>query len=515
MKKCLIILVSILLSLLTPVSIVLATNYGGGTYGAGDYNSGDAVAPSGGSISYFNGYASPTVAIVVNDGSDTDSGINTSSRIIQRKSAELSNNTCGTYGSFSNITSVLTGNYPNYVDSTILTGYCYQYQYLVSDNAGNQAISTSSDTVKVDTTVPTDASISINNDAEYTNNTSVNLILNASDLQSGISSMIISESQNFTGASWEDYSAGKDFVLSSGDGIKTVYVQFKNASGLTSAVVSDSITLDSVINDPVISSIVTSDGFLNYTDSIYYLLTANPQIKGTADPGNTISFVIDSTIYTVIADDSGNFTITFSNPVLSDGSNHITYFSKDLANNESTHKVLNMVVGEKYFPNWLINELNPSTSGSTNNNSSSGSSGNQGDNSNTGGSTNNNGGTGDNNVPDTNTVTPILINGLDGKPLVNTDITVDGIAYTTNENGYALVKNLTSGSHEVKVSIHGKTYTSSFVLSTSDIQTGITVDIKEERVFPWKYVLGGIGVLVLIVGVIVLVKKKNKHPEAF
>ena len=46
-----------------------------------------------------------------------------------------------------------SGTYPNFTDTTIASGYCYQYQYLVSDNAVNQATYTSSNTVKVDTSL--------------------------------------------------------------------------------------------------------------------------------------------------------------------------------------------------------------------------------------------------------------------------------------------------------------------------------------------------------------------------
>jgi hypothetical protein len=109
----------------------------------------DLSAPTSGSITYTDGYyTSASVSLTVSDGTDTGgSNINTSSRIVQRKSATLTNGTCGSYGSFGTITP--TGSYPNYTDTTVNSSTCYQYQYQVSDNAGNQATYTSSNTVFV------------------------------------------------------------------------------------------------------------------------------------------------------------------------------------------------------------------------------------------------------------------------------------------------------------------------------------------------------------------------------
>jgi len=100
--------------------------------------SGDTTPPTRGSIIYTGGDSKAAfVALTVSDGTDAGSGINTSSRIIQRKSATLSNGTCGSFGAWSTISP--TGSYPNFTDNTVSSGNCYQYQYLVSDNTGNQA----------------------------------------------------------------------------------------------------------------------------------------------------------------------------------------------------------------------------------------------------------------------------------------------------------------------------------------------------------------------------------------
>jgi hypothetical protein len=93
------------------------------------------------------------VALTAGDGTDTVSGVNTGSRIVQRRTATLTGSSCGSYGSWGAITP--TGTYPNLTDTTVTTAHCYQYQYLVSDAAGNQATTTSTNDAKVDTVAPT------------------------------------------------------------------------------------------------------------------------------------------------------------------------------------------------------------------------------------------------------------------------------------------------------------------------------------------------------------------------
>lgn len=114
----------------------------------------DAAPPTGGSITYTNGYlANTSVSLVASDGTDAVSGLNTGSRIFQRRTAIMTNITCGTYGSWATVNP--TGTYPNFIDATVTTGNCYQYRYLISDLVGNQATYTGTSTVKIDTVAPT------------------------------------------------------------------------------------------------------------------------------------------------------------------------------------------------------------------------------------------------------------------------------------------------------------------------------------------------------------------------
>lgn len=185
----------------------------------------DTTAPSGGSVSYSNGFSNATsVSVTVSDGSDGGSGLDTSSRIIQRRSATLTGGVCGSFGSFSSIS--LTGSYPSFTDTTITSGHCYQYRYQISDNATNQATYTSGNVLKVDTDGP---QVSAGTDKKkktiFTQNATV------SDSLSGIASYQWSKQDGpgtitFGAASEEDTS-----VSASGEGTYTIRLTVEDNAG--------------------------------------------------------------------------------------------------------------------------------------------------------------------------------------------------------------------------------------------------------------------------------------------
>ena len=116
----------------------------------------DKTAPTGGSIDYTDGYfTSTSVPLTVGDGTDSNSGISTSTRIFQRQSASLLLGICGIYGSFLPITPTPNPSYPSFTDTTVVSGNCYKYEYQVSDTAGNQATYTSGNAARIDTSNPT------------------------------------------------------------------------------------------------------------------------------------------------------------------------------------------------------------------------------------------------------------------------------------------------------------------------------------------------------------------------
>lgn len=78
--------------------------------------------------------------------------------------------------------------------------------------------------------------------------------------------MAISNEVNFAGASWEQYSGTKEWVLSAGDGEKTVYAKFRSVSGGETPVYSLKIVLKSGM--PVSSIDLLNIGSANFETSL-------------------------------------------------------------------------------------------------------------------------------------------------------------------------------------------------------------------------------------------------------
>lgn len=143
----------------------------------------------------------------------------------------------------------------------------------------------------VDTTPPTTCSVSINNDATYTNSPSVTLELSASDSpSSGVSALVVSNNSSFEGVSWEEYAACKSWTLTSGSGIKTVYVQFKDGADNVSETYSDTIILDSL--PPTGSILINGDNLYTTSPSVSLTLSASDNLSGASGMiiSNTSSF---------------------------------------------------------------------------------------------------------------------------------------------------------------------------------------------------------------------------------
>ncbi|MDD4623994.1 MAG: DUF5011 domain-containing protein, partial [Bacilli bacterium] len=110
----------------------------------------DTSAPGATTVSYANGYiTSTTQSVTFSSTGDSQSGI--SSYTVYRRSATMTNGTCGAYGAWGSL-----GAQTSPYTSTVVSGNCYQYYVLTRNNAGLTSNSSTSpaSVTKVDTSVP-------------------------------------------------------------------------------------------------------------------------------------------------------------------------------------------------------------------------------------------------------------------------------------------------------------------------------------------------------------------------
>src|SRR2546428_14079542 len=74
-----------------------------------------------------------SVPLSLDNGTDSGSGIDTASGVVERASAALTAGSCGSFGSWAPV-SLSAG-----ADAGVLSGNCYRYRYLISDKVGNQS----------------------------------------------------------------------------------------------------------------------------------------------------------------------------------------------------------------------------------------------------------------------------------------------------------------------------------------------------------------------------------------
>jgi hypothetical protein len=114
--------------------------------------------------------------------------------------------------------------------------------------------------------------------ALYTTSPNVILALTANDSQSGVSSFCTS-TDGINYGSWYNYVPAPSANLGSGDGLKTIYVQFRDAVGNISGAYTDTITLDTSAGSEYGLSINTGS---TWTNSTAVTLTIPAQV-GTAE----------------------------------------------------------------------------------------------------------------------------------------------------------------------------------------------------------------------------------------
>jgi hypothetical protein len=242
------------------------------TFDSGKTTKIDTTASTGGTISYTDGYRTTTsVSVTLGNGNDPQSDIGT--RYLDRRTATLSDNICGSFGAWG----ALDAN-PNlnYTDSTVSSGYCYQYRYRVYNNAAllstyctDGAACSTINTVKVDTSEPVLGAITASN-YEYGVYVSspFTLSIDAADTQSTVASCEYSKNN---GATWfaADSLCNHRVICTDGE-VLNLKLRATNEAGLTST----SATLTRTCDTPKPSTADnwtddwTNSGSVNVTLSI-------------------------------------------------------------------------------------------------------------------------------------------------------------------------------------------------------------------------------------------------------
>ena len=167
----------------------------------------------------------------------------------------------------------------------------------LTDYAGNPSATTVDSTIVKDTVAPT-GTLTINAGATVTTTPSVNLTITATDTVSSVTHMRLANSNDFTDSNWEAYATNKVWNLTSGEGPRTVYIQFKDSAGNVSTTVSASILIETNTENITLYALATGENTIKQlpievtvtatTSSSNTLtianFTANP---GTAVPAGT------------------------------------------------------------------------------------------------------------------------------------------------------------------------------------------------------------------------------------
>lgn len=180
------------------------------------------------------------VSSITGTASDTDSGIN-------KVEVKIHGDTEAAYFSGSGwatseywFPATGTTNWYYVLNTSYFTnGRTYTIYSKATDNSGNIQESYSSVSFTFDNLAPTNGSIKINNGEGVTNNRAVTLALNAA----GATQMKIWGNGDYTALTndYIDYATSKPWTLSSENGLKTIYVKYKDSAGNESATYQNSI----------------------------------------------------------------------------------------------------------------------------------------------------------------------------------------------------------------------------------------------------------------------------------
>jgi len=191
--------------------------------------------------------------------------------------------------------------------------------------------------VKIDKTAPSGSVIISNGDA-YTSSTSVTLTLTYGDATSGVSQVRYSNDGVWDTEPWESPSTTKPWILTAGDGTKTVYYQVRDNAGLVSPSYQDTIILD--------TTLPTVNAGQDQTVNVGTPVTFNA--SSSTDNIGIVSYEWD------FGDGTTGTGITVNHTYANPGTYTVTLTVKDVAGNIDTDHLTVTVTVKEVFPWWIV-----------------------------------------------------------------------------------------------------------------------------------------------------------------
>jgi hypothetical protein len=165
-----------------------------------------------------------------------------------------------------------------------------------------------------DTAAPS-GTISVNSGAAFTNSTNVTLNLSATNPTAGdpVSDMRFSD-DGTTFGNWVPFAATASHTLPTGDGSKTVFVQYRNGAGAISSAASDSITLDTTKPTTPVSPAPSFKKVQLGTTAVPILITWSGADTGSGVNHYDFEESVDGGAFTLLSQPTGTSATVNLNP---------------------------------------------------------------------------------------------------------------------------------------------------------------------------------------------------------
>lgn len=338
----------------------------------------DTTAPTG-TVTYTNGYVTTASVSVTFSAADNTggSGVNASTGQLMRASATLTNGSCGSFGTYSNVGSA--GVTSPYNDTSVASGTCYKYEYVVSDNVSNQGTITSSSIVKVDTASPT-TTITLNPSSPNGSNgwykgTSPTFTLSATDAGgSGVATTYY----EIDGGTQTAY-PGAAVTIPDGSAQTISYWSVDNAgntetTNTTAALKIDTVAPTGSITAPAANANVSGSAVTVTSNSADALSgVASAQFEYSVHSANSWT--------TIGTDTSSPYTVSWNTTSLTPGSYDLRVITTDVSGNSTTSAIVTVTVqggqfsgnsnGMQVFPGFGASLYGNATASANMNSSSS------------------------------------------------------------------------------------------------------------------------------------------------